>query len=161
MKQLLVVLCALGALALLARVDGSAVAGDQPGGPAIHWKGTTEARVLTDAGHAAMNAACAAEFPGTRLCRETDVFGSAPGPVPGRPGYMLADTVGAGAIGNTFVMVSAMGFGMVNNCAEDAGIFKTKKVGRLMMLEADGNVAAASCKDVYGDGGIGVSCCGW
>ena len=39
-------------------------------------------------------------------------------------------------------------------------IAKTKKVGRTMVLEADGNVGIHNCKSVYGDGGIGVACCG-
>jgi hypothetical protein len=29
-----------------------------------------------------------------------------------------------------------------------------------MVLEDDGNVAIRNCKSVYGDGGIGVACCG-
>ena len=49
---------------------------------------------------------------------------------------------------------------MVNNCAEDGGLFKTKKVGRTMVLEGDGNVGVHNCKSIYGDGGIGVACCG-
>ena len=162
MNKLVVIVgvLALGSFAIVESA-GRADAGDPAPSTAVTWKGTTTAVLLTDAGAPALNAACVAEFPETRMCLASEVLTSVPAPVPGRGGYVLADAVTPVLFGNGIVLMSNLGLGFATNCAETLGLWKTKKAGSLMYLEADGNLRTGTCKDVYDAGGLGVACCGY
>lgn len=154
-------LSGLAAVALISlHAIGTADAQSAPSGR-VGWKGTTAAKVLTDAGQPALNAACTAEFPGTRVCLASEVLGSVPAPAPGATGFVISDMSSALPWGNMAVVMSDLGLGFVTNCAETGGMFKTKKDGSVMLLEGDGNLRTTTCKDVYAEGGAGVACCGF
>lgn len=67
---------------------GGSGGGGSTGGT-IRFHGITSVSRLGDAGRPQMNADCHAEYPGTRMCRMSDLEAMYPAPVPGEEGRVL------------------------------------------------------------------------
>lgn len=143
----------------------------QPKMPVATFKGITSIPRDGEAGYGQINADCNREYPGSRLCRDTELMQSYPAPAPGRVAWFFATPVAAGSlrVPNLFTLTGVWtAFGLYTkdaggasiNCAHDDGMgpFSSKDNSEVtvgFVLAPDGTPLATYCGFAHV-----ATCCG-